>query len=102
VTDEMIRKGLVAVQAYKDFLVGAYSEFVSLKPPDWYPKKFLKAYESWTMYFDGRTKFIDMVLQALEPPQPLERQPGQDKRNMFVGGWNMIEAFTPGGPIPTN
>lgn len=94
--DDLVELARQELQALRDHLAQARSQLILIKPPSWYPKMIHQAYDSWTACFDWRLGYIEMVVEALEPPEPLARQPGRDKVAMFITGWNIIRSLPPG------
>jgi len=88
----LIDKARDAVEWYTDFLKEAQSEVASIKYAVWYPKKFRKALDSWTFYFQWLLMDICLgwVAKALQPPRPLTNEYKNPKLKMFVDGLGRI------------
>jgi len=87
------RKGL---EAYSGALANLRSIVTSLTPANWYPKKYLKAYDYCSSYFNLLSGHANKAIDLLKPPEPLKHDPshGNDKLNLFVYSLNSIAMFS--------
>lgn len=85
-----------ALDTYSSFLRDMHAKALSLKPANWYPKKYKKVYDSWDSYFKLRLQFLETAIGVLQPPEPLKHDPrhGNDKLNLFVYALNSIAMFS--------
>lgn len=92
----LIEKAKESIQVYGDFLAHTQTKALSLRPANWYPKKYKKVYDSWASYFNLRRQHLEMATHALQPPDPLKHDPrhGNDKLNEFVYALNTIAMFS--------
>jgi len=67
----LIEEARRAVESYTDFLIDAQAKVSALKPADWYPKRYRKAFDSWTFYFSYLLSEICLkfVADALQIPE---------------------------------
>lgn len=95
-TEGLIEEAQDAIQRYKGFLIEMQAKVSFFKPANWYPKKHRKAHDSWDLYFDLRLKILEATTDALQPPEPLKRDPihGNNKLNAFISTLNEIARFS--------
>jgi len=95
-TTSLIESSKEALEIYSNFLRDTQAKVLSLRPADWYPKKYKKVHDSWVLYFEGRLQYLDYAFGALQPPEPLKRDPrhGNNKLGVFVWALNSIAMFS--------
>jgi hypothetical protein len=90
--NKLIEPALESAIKYRDSLSDAESRFTALPVRDWFPKKLKNEMGTWGLFFKGQLSPLSMVIQSLNPPDPLKMRAkeGGAKLNMFVSGMNMI------------
>ena len=102
-TSTLIEKAKGAIQMYAAFLADMQAKVLSLKPANWYPKKYRKAYDSWDAYFKLMMSHLEAAAGALRPPEPLKHDPRRgSKLNIFARALNSIAMFSRESRIPTD
>ena len=62
--------------------------------PDWVSTKFRKKYDDALGFKFGQLDRLDLPLEALSDPNPLQDSPGSFKLNMFVSGMNLFSHYS--------
>lgn len=88
----LIENAKEAIRIFIDSLTDLRAKILSIKPADWYPKKYRKAHDSWDSYFKSILQFTGTAADMLKSPEPLKNDPehGNSKLNVFAYSLNTI------------
>lgn len=92
----LVAEVLPACDQYARLLASVHERYASLRPPaKWYPKELRRTHDSWGVCLSGERKYLELVIEALQPPRPLAHEPriGNDKLGLFIGGLNYLSLF---------